>query len=67
MQSAGKIKVLFILGFGPIVRDSEWIVRAKRLKGYISRVTRPLITSAAAHTKLRLSQALLRTARPTLL
>jgi hypothetical protein len=34
---------------------------------YISRVTRPVIKSAAHHTKLRLNHVLRRTARPSLL
>ena len=36
-------------------------------QGYISRVTTLVTTSAAAHTTLRLSQALRRIARPSLL
>jgi hypothetical protein len=41
--------------------------RRHKLGGYISRVTTLVTTSAAAHTRLRLSHALRRTATPSLL
>ena len=39
----------------------------QNLQGYISRVTRLVTTSAAAHTRFRLNHALRRAARPSLL